>query len=79
MWIFACSVILCVSSVTDLHRFQIFVKILLAGDLFILLNIRIALDDVQVDLREEALRGFQNMIGLLDEMIPAGFFLRVFL
>ena len=49
----------------DLHRLHVAVKILLAGDLIILLNIRVALDDMKIDLPKIALRALQNVIGLL--------------
>ena len=50
---------------TNLHGLKILVKLLLTGDLPVLLNICITLNDVQVDFREKAFRGAQDVVGLL--------------
>ena len=39
----------------DGHGFYVCVKFLLAGDLHILLNVRVALEDVEIDFAEKAL------------------------
>ena len=53
----------------ELHGVQIAVEVLLAGDLPVLLDLRVALDDVEVDLGEEVLLLAQDVVGLGDESL----------
>ena len=57
------------SETFKLHRLYVFVKFLPGGDLFILLNIGIALYYVQVDLGKKALPLIKYVIGLGDEFL----------
>ena len=56
----------------ELHGVQVGVELLLRGDLHILLHLCVALEDVQVDFREEALLLLENVIGLLHELLHQG-------
>ena len=51
----------------ELHGVQIVVEVLLAGDLPVLLHLRVALDDVEIDLGEEVFLLAQDVVGLGDE------------